>query len=194
MTARARACTPSKDFMRHIVNHVLSEVADRIPISVFNEIRNRLARAEEKYKFSLFGGSPEKLGEYLDSEDFDNLVVYARSTGAEWIIARILEELAKAYKDSCPSIAEKASEALGKLKSEESPEKAKISSEILARALKLRGYKASINDQGVVVVNGPNFTLEAEVVDGVIRYKICKEGKLNNINKLFIKIEKMREI
>ncbi|MEB3846740.1 MAG: hypothetical protein GSR74_02040 [Desulfurococcales archaeon] len=190
----ARSCSPSKDFMRHIVNHVLSEVADRVPISVFNEIRNRLALAEEKYKFSLFGGSPEKLAEYLDSEDFDNLIVYAKSAGAEWIIAKILDELAKAYKDSCPFIAEKVSEVLTKLESGEPPEKARISSEVLARALKLRGYRTSISDDGTVIVSGPNFMLEAEVVDGVIRYKICKEGKLNNINKLIIKIEKMREI
>ncbi len=189
-------CRPSKDFVRHIVNHVLSSVAEKLPISVFNELRARFSRAEEKYKFSIFGGSPHNLSKYLRSEDFEALLAYARTTGSEWVLAEILENLLSSYQSSCPEVAEVAKEMLEAIKSSGPvKEKLKITPEILYRALKMRGYKVSLEEtSNIIRLEGPNFMLEAKVVDGMIQYTLCRMGKTTSIDALNAKIEKMREL
>ncbi len=188
-------CTPKKDFMRHIVNHVLSDIAGRLPITVFNELRSRLSRAEEKYKFSVFGGDPIRLKDYLESSDFEDLIIYAKSMEASQVIAMILKELIKAYREQCPIVSQIAEKVLMKVEKFEESEKAKITPEVVYRAMKMRGYKADIDtEQGIVTVSGPNFSLEVRIVNGSIKYIICREGKTTNINALISKIEKLREL
>ncbi|MCE4618146.1 MAG: hypothetical protein F7C82_06530 [Desulfurococcales archaeon] len=191
----AMNCQPGRDFLRHIVNHVLSDIAEKIPMSVFNEIRSRFAKAEETFRFTKFGGNPERLKDYLESEEFQDLVSYARAMNVEWVIQKILEATVNEYKDICPVVAEKAKEVLEYLKKTESEaERPKLSPDVVYRMFKMKGYKVTMRDDGVVFVEGSNFTVSLKVSDSTITYTICREGKATNIGSIEAKIEKIREL
>lgn len=188
-------CNSGRDFLRHIVNHVLSDIADRIPMSVFNEIRGRFAKAEESFKFTRFGGSPERLKDYFGSEEFHDLLSYARAMNVEWVIQRVLEVAVEEYKDSCPAVAGKAEEVLMRLKeSVKESEKPKLSAEVVYRTFKMKGYKVSLRDDNVVFIEGSNFTVTLKVSESSITYTICREGKATGAGQIEAKIEKIREL
>lgn len=192
---KASECKPARDFLRHIVNHVLSEMADKIPMSVFNEIRGRFAAAEEAYKFTKYGGNPERLRDYLESREFQDLVAYAQALNADWVIRRILEETAEEYREICLPVSEKAKEILESMKAAEKAEdKHKLSPDAVYRSLKMKGYKATLKDDGVIIVEGSNFTATIRVSESTITYTICREGKSGNIESVEAKMEKIREL
>ncbi len=187
------ACRPTKDFIRNIANHVLSEAAGKLPLNVFNEIKNRIARAEDKYRFTIYGGDPRRLVDYLDSDEWRELAAYAKNLNADWVLARILEKLIDEYKESCPIVSEKAREVLDKLRAEKR-ERHRIAPEAVMRMLKMHGYKAELREDKTIYVEGTNFSVEIEVVDGILRYKLCRIGRADSVESIEAKIEKIREI
>jgi len=186
-------CRPSKDFVRHIVNHILAEIADRVPAAVFNELRNAFSRAEDKYRFAVFGGDPSRIAEFLDSDDWRDLSEYARSVNVEWVLARILEELANAYEDDCPMVAEKARRIAEELKASSEGARQPLDVDTVYRALRMRGFKVEKSGD-TIVVEGTNFKARVEVIDGVLHYEACREGKATTIEGLEARLRKIGEI
>lgn len=88
-----------KDFLRHIVNRVLADSGENLPRQVIDDVRKFVSKAEEKYRFSAFGGSVSNLAKYLSSSDFDDLVTILRSAGGLDVLRRILEEARSSYGD-----------------------------------------------------------------------------------------------
>lgn len=89
------------DFIRHIVNPVLSEmVRNKYDLaSAVDEIRKFLANAEIKYGFSIYGGNPAKLCEYLNSSDFRILVNLFKSINSLDGLLEILKRAKRFYRD-----------------------------------------------------------------------------------------------
>lgn len=86
--------------MRNIVNPILNEHVERgMPIKVASEIRKLVLQAENKYKFSVFGGDPRNLKLYLNSEEFSELVKFLATSGYRDVLLRILEETREAYSE-----------------------------------------------------------------------------------------------
>ncbi len=190
----ATRCRPKKDFIRHIVNHVLAEAADKIPVPVFNDLRAAFSRAEDKFRFALFGGDPARILDYLQSDDWKNLVEYAKSFNVEWVLISILESLYNAYREDCPQVAEAARSIAEKLRKEESKTGQLLTPDVVLRTLRIRGYKVERGPGGTVVVEGVNFRAELEIVDGVINYTICRTGKTTTIEGVEAKMKKISEI
>jgi len=90
-----------QDFIRHIVNPVLSELLKHRNelVSVVDEIRRFLANAESKYGFSIYGENPVKLCEYLGSNDFKILVNLFKSVNALDALIEILRRTRRSYRD-----------------------------------------------------------------------------------------------
>jgi len=63
----------TKDFLRQIVNPTLIEFD--ISQQLLNEIRKKLERAENKFKFSAFDGDPKGLAEFFKSSDWKEVVM-----------------------------------------------------------------------------------------------------------------------
>ncbi len=103
------------DFLRHIVNRVLAEHG--LARQVIEDVRKSIGYAEEKYKFSAFGGDPRRLAEYLRSRDFDDVVMLLRGAKAEEVLVKILEEVKKRYSDY-KEVVEAAEARLRELKAE----------------------------------------------------------------------------
>ena len=107
------------DFLRHIVNYVLASKMD-VAKQVADDVRKMIEKAEEKYKFSAFGGDIKKLVDYLRSPDFDELVKFLKDAGKIDLIDEILRLAKEKYKD-IPEIVEAIDarlQALGKEKKE----------------------------------------------------------------------------
>jgi len=190
-------CSPGKDFLRNIVNHVLADISEKLPVNVFNEIKNMLSRAEDKYRFSVYGGDPRKLADYLSSEDWSELVQYAINFNVEWVLLEILRALEEAYKDTCPVVARaarKAYERILEIRDEKSAGNEGLTAEALARIFRMRGYKVNVEEDGLVVVQGSTYEARIEIVDGFIRYTICRKGKAQSVDGLEAKLKKITEI
>jgi len=105
------------DFLRNIVNPKLSkyvktggEIAKYV-----EEIRKRILEAENKYGFSIYGGDPEKLKDYLLSDDFKLIVKLFKSANSLSILEEILIEAKSKYSD-LPSVVEAVDKALEMLR------------------------------------------------------------------------------
>lgn len=81
------------DFVRHIVNPVLSKrIKDRGQlVGVVDEIRRLIIDAEEKYGFSVYGGDVVKLCDYLTSVDFKILVDIFKSADLMGVLVEIMD-------------------------------------------------------------------------------------------------------
>ena len=90
-----------KDFLRHIVNTILSEYSRRRKdlIGVLDEVRKLIASAEDKYNFSIYGGDPSNLAKYIESSDFDLVVNVLKSAKALDVLEQILEKTIESYSD-----------------------------------------------------------------------------------------------
>jgi cobalamin biosynthesis Mg chelatase CobN len=88
-----------KDFLRQIVNRVLA--TESIPRQIADEIRQQIGRAEDKYKFHVFGGDIRGLAKYLQSNDFKSLLQFVKGSGRDAVEAfkKILLEAKNAYGD-----------------------------------------------------------------------------------------------
>ena len=89
------------DFVRHIVNPILSRVIDVEKgehVKILDEIRGIISDYEEKYGFSIYGGEVDKLVDFLNSSDFDYLVKVFDTYGLRDALVNILEEALEAYR------------------------------------------------------------------------------------------------
>jgi len=111
-------CSARKDFLRQIVNKVISESSGKISASVMEDLKVRFARAEDKFSFSAFGGNPRRIADFLSSEEWTDIVEYSKNVNVTWLLEAILKKLAEEYKDDCPPIANKALETLNSLRKE----------------------------------------------------------------------------
>ena len=85
------------DFLRHIVNRVLAESG--LSPQLIDDVRKRIAYAEERYKFSAFGGDVKRLADYLRSREFDELITVFKSGNALQKLKEILEIAKQKYSD-----------------------------------------------------------------------------------------------
>jgi hypothetical protein len=101
------------DFLRHIVNVKLSEysIKRKKIIPIIDEVRKLIAKAENRYRFSSFGGNPENLAKYLKSDDFKLVISAFESAGALDILIDILRVAREKYSD-LPVVAEAIDEAV----------------------------------------------------------------------------------
>ncbi len=152
MASGDRACRVRKDFLRHIAMPVISEFASRYPAPVIEDAKKWLANAENKFRFSIYGGDPRRVAEFLASEDWSDFVASLRGSKAVDLAVAILERLVKEYSEECPEVAEAAQRALEKLKKSEQ--------EALDPALVASLLQSRL---------GPAFKVEVEKESGEIR-------------------------
>lgn len=190
-----KPCNPSKDFLRHIANPIISKYARRLPLSLIDDLKKKLGRAEDKYRFSIYNGDPLRLARYLDSEDFLDLVKYVKALNNEWILEEILKSLSKEYSVECPEVAKKAKEAIEKLKkSKIEAERDTITVDGIARMLKMAGYRVEKTEDGKIVVEEPNIVVTIWQSGEGLEYQICRNGKVTTFDALMTKISKIREV
>jgi len=105
------------DFLRNIVNPKLSKyVKTSGEIAKYvEEIRKRILETENKYGFSIYGGDPEKLKDYLLSEDFKLIMKLFKSANSLSILEEILVEAKNRYSD-LPNVVEAVDRVLEMLK------------------------------------------------------------------------------
>ncbi len=187
-------CSTRKDFLRHIVNRVISESSGKIPVSVIDDIKARFARAEDKFGFSVFGGDPRRIADFLSSEEWADIVDYAKNTNITWLLEAILGRAAEEYKEDCPMVASKALEAMEMLKGARVVEK-EVEFDAVVRRLKFYGLKVNVTKEGECAeVEQPLIKVKLCVSEGKINYVICKEGKVSTVEALLTVMQKIREI
>ena len=169
-----------RDFLRHIVNRVLAE--STLSRQLVEEIRQQIGRAEDRYRFHSFGGDVRRLADYLESSEFDQLILAARSdkTGnGVAVLEAILEEAIREYGD-IPEVRRAAEKRLKELR--EGDMRASKLDYFLQEARRLEKLGASIAfDEGkrVVKIVVPG-VLEARVSedDGELRLVYRVEGSV----------------
>ncbi len=136
-----QTCKARKDFLRHIVNPHISEALLAVDngnavnnikgdeakevnqkiISVLTEIKTQLGAAEAKSDFSIYGGNPLILTEYLRGAQwkglltsaFEELKTYPEAWNfVESVIRQIMMDLSDSYRDSCAEVSKAAEEVL----------------------------------------------------------------------------------
>ncbi len=189
-------CYVKKDFIRNIANKILAEALEKIPASAMSELRKQLGRAEDKYRFTVYGGDPRNLVKYLESNDWRELVEYAEKSNILWVLEKILAKLIEEYNNTCPEVVEHARKELKKLQDKTSGKKTEdISIDVIYRTLKFAGYKVEyIDAEDAVEVKEPYLTVRIYVKEGKIEYTICKSGKAPTLEGIMVKINKIREL
>jgi len=128
------------DFLRHIVNSKLAEYSHSKGIAgIIDEVRKMIAKAEEKYNFSSFGGNPENLAKYLKSNDFKLVISLFKSVNKLDVLEEILIETKKSYAE-LPSVVKAIDEVLPSLNIEEKP----VSPENIVETLRKEFPRAKI--------------------------------------------------
>ncbi|MDP8002629.1 MAG: hypothetical protein ACP5I6_04815 [Caldisphaera sp.] len=186
-------CKPNKDFMRNIVNNVLSELSVKIPVNVSEEIRKRIGYAEAKYKFSIYGGNPIKIKDYLLSEEWNDLVSFVKSLHLNDILKSILDRLYNEYNQSCPQVAEIAKNISDNLSMPQENKKENISIDNIINSLKLEGYQVESMENEVTFKDG-NVLVRISLANGLFTYTICKDGKAQNLDSIIARVNKVKEI
>ncbi len=188
-------CKPSKDFLRHIANRVIAEYASKLPSSTVEEIRRMLGEAEDRFKFTIYGGDPYRLIAFFDSEEWRNLVVYAKNTHSEELLKAILARLGEEYSSECSVVAERAAEEAERIEKnlvERASEE--LSPERIARRLKLMGYRVDVGEDGAISVDDGVIKVRIKVESGVLKYVLCREASAKTLDGVLAKMEKIREI
>lgn len=105
------------DFLRQIMNVKMAEKIKekKSLLIIVDEARKLVAKSENKYGFSIYGGNPEKIIDFLRSDDFDLLVHLFRSANAIDVLIEILEETGRNY-SSLPGVAEAVKEKIKELR------------------------------------------------------------------------------
>jgi hypothetical protein len=179
--------------MRNIVNNVLSELSVKIPVNVSEEIRKRIGYAEAKYKFSIYGGNPIKIKDYLLSEEWNDLVSFVKSLHLNDILKSILDRLYNEYNQSCPQVAEIAKNISDNLSMPQENKKENISIDNIINSLKLEGYQVESMENEVTFKDG-NVLVRISLANGLFTYTICKDGKAQNLDSIIARVNKVKEI
>lgn len=186
------SCLPRKDFIRQIANRVLAESAGKISISILGDLKERLVRGEDKYGFSAYGGDPARIIEYLESDDWASLVDYARNLHVEWVLEKLMLELAREYSEDCSEVAKIALKRAEEIRAK-GPLQEALSIEKAERLLKLHGYNVQVQGNKLEFEE-PFIKVRLELTGVGINYQICKAGKASSINAVLSKLEKIREM
>jgi len=189
-------CSARKDFLRHIVNKVISESSGKISASVMEDLKVRFARAEDKFSFSAFGGDPRRIADFLSSEEWTDIVEYSKNVNVTWLLEAILKKLAEEYKEDCPPIANKALETLNSLKGS-TIAKEEPTLDSIVKKLKFHGFKVNIikeDEREHAEIEQPLLKIKLYVSEGKINYVMCKEGKASTIDAIIALIEKVKEL
>jgi hypothetical protein len=189
-------CSARRDFLRQIVNKVISESSGRISASVMEDLKVRFARAEDKFSFSAFGGDPRRIADFLSSEEWADIVEYAKNVNVTWLLEAILKKLAEEYKEDCPPIANKALETLNSLKGS-TIAKEEPTLDSIVRKLKFYGFKVNVikeDEREHAEIEQPLLKVKLYVSEGKINYVMCKEGKASTIDAIIALIEKVKEL
>jgi len=190
-------CSARRDFLRQIVNKVISESSGRISINVMEDLKVKFARAEDKFGFSVFGGDPRRVADFLSSEDWADIVEYARNVNVLWLLEAILRRLAEEYRDECSVVADKALEALDSLGKGQVVVGEELTLDSVVRRLKFYGFKVNVvkeDEREYVEVEQPLLKVKLYVSDGRINYVMCKEGKVSTVDALIALMGKVREL
>jgi hypothetical protein len=188
-------CSARRDFLRQIVNKVISESSGRISASVMEDLKVRFARAEDKFSFSAFGGDPRRIADFLSSEEWADIVEYAKNVNVTWLLEAILKKLAEEYKEDCPPIANKALETLNSLKGS-TIAKEEPTLDSIVRKLKFYGFKVNVikeDGREYAEIEQPLLKVKLYVSEGKINYVMCREGKVSTVDALITLMEKVRE-
>jgi hypothetical protein len=190
-------CSARRDFLRQIVNKVVSESSGKISASVMEDFKIRFARAEDKFSFSVFGGDPRRIADFLSSEDWADIVEYARNVNVLWLLEDILRKLAEEYRDDCPSIASKALETLDSLSKGSTVAEEELTLDSIVRKLKFYGFKVNVikeDGREHAEIEQPLLKVKLYVSEGKINYVICREGKVSTVDAIIALMEKVREL
>jgi hypothetical protein len=188
-------CSARKDFLRQIVNKVISESSGKISASVMEDLKVRFTRAENKFSFSAFGGDPRRIADFLSSEEWTDIVEYAKNVNVTWLLEAILKKLAEEYKEDCPPIASKALETLNSLKGS-TIAKEEPTLDSIVRKLKFYGFKVNVikeDGREYAEIEQPLLKVKLYVSEGKINYVMCREGKVSTVDALITLMEKVRE-
>ncbi len=187
-------CSPTRDFLRHIANKVIAEYSKKIAAGIIEDVRNHLGKAEDKYKFSIYGGDPRGIIAYLKSEDWKDLVDYAANTNSLELLRDILVSLAKEYSEDCPQVAEVAErEAAEIVKSAAVRRTEDLDPSKVYRILKMSGYRVVQRDN-IVEIDEGLIRASIKVEKDSMEYTICKSGKAKTLDGVLSKISKIREL
>ena len=189
-------CSARKDFLRQIVNKVISESSGKISASVMEDLKVRFARAEDKFSFSAFGGNPRRIADFLSSEEWTDIVEYSKNVNVTWLLEAILKKLAEEYKEDCPPIANKALETLNSLKGS-TIAKEEPTLDSIVKKLKFHGFKVNVikeDEREYAEIEQPLLKIKLYVSEGKINYVMCKEGKASTIDAIIALIEKVKEL
>ncbi len=150
------------DFLRHIVNRVLAEKRD-VPRQVDSDVRRFVGRAEDKYRFSIYGGDPARLAEYLMSPDFEDLVNLLKGAGLVEVVEEILKRTIEHYKDY-PEVVRAAETRLRQLREGgfEGGDEALVVRKIAEQVAPLRARISSADHAVLVELNGSKITVYVE--------------------------------
>lgn len=146
-----------KDFLRQIVNPTLIEFD--IPQQLLNEIRKKLERAENKYKFSAFDGDPKRLADFLRSPDWKEIVTLLKQAKLEAVARKILEKVIESY--DIEEVKKAAEEALKEIKESKEEEKAEKLKDKVKEVVGDR-YLVKMSEDYVVVEGDTLFLKVAE--------------------------------
>ena len=113
------------DFLRQIVNPILAKHSVRLPRQVVDDIRKSIGRAEDRYKFSSYGGDMSKLADYLRSKDFDEVISIVKGVDAMNVLVEILEMARDAYREY-PEVVKAIEERIEELKGKATKEEERI--------------------------------------------------------------------
>lgn len=188
-------CSARKDFLRQIVNKVISESSGKISASVMEDLKVRFARAEDKFSFSALGGDPRRIADFLSSEEWTDIVEYSRNVNVTWLLEAILKKLAEEYKEDCPPIANKALETLNSLKGS-TVAKEEPTLDSIVKKLKFHGFKVNVikeDGREYAEIEQPLLKIKLYVSEGKINYVMCREGKVSTVDALITLMEKVRE-
>ena len=189
-------CSARKDFLRQIVNKVISESSGKISASVMEDLKVRFTRAEDKFSFSAFSGDPRRIADFLSSEEWADIVEYAKNVNVTWLLEAILKKLAEEYKEDCPPIANKALETLNSLKGS-TIAKEEPTLDSIVKKLKFHGFKVNVikeDGREYAEIEQPLLKVKLYVSEGKINYVMCKEGKASTIDAIIALIEKVKEL
>jgi hypothetical protein len=162
------------DFLRHIVNRVLAEKKD-LPRQVDSDVRKFVGRAEDKYRFSIYGGDPARLAEYLMSPDFEDLINLLKGAGLLDVVEEILKRTIEHYRDY-PEVVRAAEARLKQLRegAVEGGDELLVVKRIVEQVAPLRA-RINSSDHGIRIdVDGSRITV---YTDGEGAYRVSFELK-----------------